>query len=156
MSTNSTGYGGDPTDVSRLWISKGRIYDFAGSFRRDRNYFDYNLLDNSLLSTASATTPALVQEPDSLHLFNTVRRNTDTLLTLMPLSTVSFRAGYNHGTHEGPAYSSIHFGGDTQTLEMFRNGSDTYTGGVDVKLAKRTTSVTTSSTSCTRAIRPSD
>ena len=48
-----------------------------GSFRRDRNYFDYNLLDNSLLSTATAANPVLVPEPDSLHLFNTVRRNTE-------------------------------------------------------------------------------
>ena len=48
LTTYSTGYGGDPYDVSRLNISKGRLYDFAGAFRRDRNYFDYNLLANSL------------------------------------------------------------------------------------------------------------
>jgi len=139
LTTFSTGYGGDPYDISRINISKGRFYDFTGSFRRDRNYFDYNLLDTSLLSTATAAAPVLVTETDSLHLFNTVRRNTDTTLTLLPLSRISFRVGYNHGTHEGPAYSSIHAGGDTQTLEWFRNASDTYTGGVDVKLAKRTT-----------------
>jgi hypothetical protein len=139
LSTFSTGYGGDPYDVSRLKISKGRIYDFSGSFRRDRNYFDYNLLDNSLLSTATAATPALVSEPDSLHLFNTVRRNTDATLTLLPLSMVSFRAGMNHGTHEGPSYSTLHYAGDVQLLDWFRNASNTYTGGVDVKLAKRTT-----------------
>lgn len=139
LTSSSFGYGGDPNDVSYLRLSKGRIYDFSGSFRRDRNYFDYNLLDNSLLSTATATTPALVPEPDSLHLFNTVRRNTDTLLTLLPLSFISFRAGFNHGTHEGPSYSSVHEGGDVQVLQWFRNALDTYTGGVDVKLAKRTT-----------------
>ncbi|MGA3081214.1 MAG: hypothetical protein ABSD44_07505 [Terracidiphilus sp.] len=139
LTTFSTGYGGDPYDVSRLSVSKGRLYNFAGSFRRDRNYFDYNLLANSLLSTASAATPALVTENDSLHLFNTVRRNTDTMLTLMPLSMVSFRAGFNHGTHEGPAYTTAHDGGDVQLFQWFRNASDTYTGGVDVKLAKRTT-----------------
>lgn len=139
LTTSSTGYGGDPFDVSRINISKGRFYDFAGSFRRDRNYFDYNLLDTSLLSTATAAAPVLVTERSSLHLFNTVRRNTDTTLTLFPLSRISFRAGYNHGTHEGPSYSSIHAGGDTQVSEWFRNASDTYTGGVDAKLAKRTT-----------------
>jgi hypothetical protein len=139
LTTASAGYGGDPYDVSRLRISKGRIYDFAGSFRRDRNYFDYNLLDNSLLSTATAATPALVTENDSLHLFNTVRRNTDAQLTLLPLSLVSFRAGFNHGTHEGPSFTSAHDGGDVQLFQWFRNASDTYTGGVDVKLAKRTT-----------------
>lgn len=139
LSTNSIGYGGDPYDVSYLKISKGRLYDFAGSFRRDRNFFDYNLLANSLISNGVTAAPALVAEPDSLHAFNTVRRNTDALLTLMPLSIVSFRAGINHGTHEGPAYSTIHYGPDVQVAEWFRNSQNTYTGGVDVKLAKRTT-----------------
>jgi hypothetical protein len=134
LSGYSTGYGGDPLDATRLRISKGRWYDFNGSFRRDRNYFDYNLLDQSLLGPA-----ALVPEPDSLHLFNTVRRNTDTDLTILPLSIISFRAGFNHGTHEGPTYTTLHDGGDVQLLQWFRNASDTYSGGVDVKLAKRTT-----------------
>jgi hypothetical protein len=134
LTTSSFGYGGDANNVSRLNISKGRLYDFAGSFRRDRQYFDYNLLDNSLLGPNS-----LVPEPDSPHLFNTVRRNTDTNLTILPLSFVSFRAGYNHGIHEGPSYSSVHEGGDAQLYQWFQNSNDTYTGGADVKLAKRTT-----------------
>jgi hypothetical protein len=139
LSTASFGYGGEPNNVSFLNLSKGRLYEFAGNFRRDRNYFDYNLLDNSLLSTASAATPALVAEPSSLHIFNTVRRNTDTLFTLFPLSRVSFRVGYNHNTHEGPTYSTVHGGGDVVVFQWFRNALDTYTGGVDFKLAKRTT-----------------
>jgi hypothetical protein len=134
LTSYSTGYGGDPLDVTRLKFSKGRWYDFDGSFRRDRNYFDYNLLAQSLLGSNS-----LVAEPDSLHLFNTVRRNTDTNLTILPLSIVSFRAAYNHGTHEGPSYTTLHNGGDVQLLQWFRNSADTFTGGVDVKLAKRTT-----------------
>jgi len=139
LSTASFGYGGEPNDVSYLKLSKGKLYDFSGGFRRDRNYFDYNLLDNSLLSTATAATPVLVPEPDSLHLFNTVRRNADGLLTLFPISRFSFRAGYNHNVHEGPTYSTVHYAGDVQVAEMFRNTGSTYTGGVDVKLAKRTT-----------------
>ena len=139
LSTNSTGYGGDPYDVSYFKASKGRFYDFAGSFRRDRSYFDYNLLGNSLLSTSTAITPALIPEPDSLHLYNTVRRNMDTLLTLAPLSRISFRAGFNLGTHEGPSYTTVHYGADTQMAQWFRNRQDTYTGGVDLKMAKRTT-----------------
>ena len=139
LSTSSYGYGGEPINLSYLKFSKGRLYDFNGSFRRNRNYFDYNLLDNSLLSTATPATPALIPEPDSLHIFNTVRRNTDTLLTLFPISRVSLRAGFNHGTNEGPTYSTIHGGGDVQVLQWFRNALDTYIGGVDVKLAKRST-----------------
>lgn len=139
LSTSSFGYGGEPNNVSFLNVSKGRWYDFAGNFRRDRNYFDYNLLDNSLLSTASAATPALIQETSSLHVFNTVRRNTDALVTLFPISRISFRAGYNHNTHEGPTYTNVHGGGDVVILQWFRNSLDTYTGGVDYKMAKRTT-----------------
>jgi len=139
LSSYSTGYGGDPIDVTRLKISKGRLYDFSGSFRRNREYFDYNLLANSLLTTYTATAPVLVPEPDSLHMFNTVRRNADTSLTLLPLSRVSFRAAFDHGTNEGPTYSTVHNAGDVQVLNWVRNGSDTYTAGVDAKLARLTT-----------------
>lgn len=139
LTTNSFGYGGEPLTVSNLHVSKGKFYDFAGSFRRDRNYFDYNLLVNSLLSTATPTNPVLIPEPSSLHIFNTVRRNTDALFTLFPVSKFSFRIGYNHNTNEGPTYSTIHGGGDVQVMQYFRNAIDTYTAGVDYKLAKRTT-----------------
>ena len=139
LTSSSFGYGGDPSDVSYLNVSKGRWYSFAGSFRRDRNYFDYNLLDNSLLSTATTATPVLVPEPDSLHLFNTVRRNTDTMLTILPLSVVDFRAGFNHNIHEGPTYSTVHYAGDVQVAELFRNGNSTYVAGLDWKPFKRTT-----------------
>jgi hypothetical protein len=137
--TSSSGYGGDPYDTTILKLSKGRWYDFTGNFRRDRNYFDYNQLASSLLTNYTAAAPVLVAEPSSLHLFNTVRRNTDTKLTLLPLAFINFRAGYNHGTHEGPSYSTLHGGGDVQVLQWFRNSIDTYTAGVDLKLAKRTT-----------------
>ena len=139
LTTSSFGYGGDPYDVSRLNFSKGRWYAFAGSFRRDRQYFNYNLLANSLLTTFTPTQPVLVPEPDSLHLFNTVRRNTDVLVTILPLSIVSFRAGYNHGTHEGPSLTTLKGGGDVQQNQWFRNSLDSYVGGIDVKVAKRTT-----------------
>lgn len=134
LSTSSFGYGGDPYDVSRLKVTKGRLYDFTGSFRRDRNYFDYNLHVNSLLGPN-----ALVPEPDSLHIYNTVRRNTSTLLTLLPTSMVHVRAGFDHNTNEGPSYSSVHEGGDVQVLQWFRHSLDTYIAGLDVNVAKRST-----------------
>jgi hypothetical protein len=135
LTTSSFGYGGDPNDVSYLNASKGRIYNFAGSFRRDRQYFDYNLLANSL-NTNSA---GLVPENDSPHLFNTVRRNTDAQLTLLPLSRVNIRAGFNYNISAGPSYSSIHEGADALLFQMWSNANETYSGGVDVKLAPRTT-----------------
>jgi hypothetical protein len=55
----------------------------------------------------------------------------------MPVWVVSFRAGYNHNTHEGPAYSTIHQGGDVQEYLWFRNGQETYVGGMDLKLTQR-------------------
>ena len=134
LTTSSFGYGGDPYDATYLNMSKGKWYNFAGTFRRDRQYFDYNLLANSLLGPNQ-----LIAQPSSLHLFNTVRRNTDTLLTLFPVSLVSFRAGYNHGTHEGPSYSTIHQGGDVQESQWFRNAQDTWVAGVDFKPFQRTT-----------------
>ena len=44
--TASTGYGGDPDNFTILRMSKGKLYDFLGQFRRDREYFDYDLLGN--------------------------------------------------------------------------------------------------------------
>jgi hypothetical protein len=42
----TSGLGGDPNNVAKLDFSKGKLYDFSGLFRRDRQYFDYNLLGN--------------------------------------------------------------------------------------------------------------
>jgi hypothetical protein len=134
LNTSSFGYGGDPYDATYLDMSKGKWYDFASNFRRDRQYFDYNLLANSLLGPNQ-----LISQPSSLHLYNTVRRDMDTLLTLLPVSLVSFRAGYNHGTHEGPSYSTVHQGGDVQEYQWWRNAQDTWVGGVDFKPFQRTT-----------------
>jgi hypothetical protein len=139
LSSASYGYGGNPVNTTFLKMSKGRWYDFDSSFRRNRSYFDYNLLVNPFLTSATNATPVLVPVPSSLHLFNTVRRNLDTLVTVLPVSRVSFRAGYNHGTNEGPSYSSVHGGGDVQVFQWWRNSLDTFVGGVDVKLVKRTT-----------------
>jgi hypothetical protein len=139
LSTNSAGYGGDPIDVTRLYVSKGRIYDFVGSFRRDRNYFDDNQFANSLDPTSYAGHVELVQQPHTLHLYDTVRRNSDAQITLLPLSLVSFRAGFNHNTNEGPTLTTEHGSTTAQVFQWFRNSSDTYSGGVDLRIAKRTT-----------------
>ena len=55
LSSNSFGYGGDPVDGTFMNVSKGRIYNFQGSFRRDRQYFDYNLLANPLIPPTSTS-----------------------------------------------------------------------------------------------------
>jgi hypothetical protein len=130
LSTNSFGYGGDPNTVSFLNISKGKLYDFRGSFRRDRQYFDYNLLANPLVPpTSTPFIPIL----DSPHLYNTVRRMTDLNLTLIPLGPVSVRIDYNHNVSEGPSNSTIHQGGEGLLTQFWRNSTDSYTAGLDWK-----------------------
>ena len=136
LSTNSFGYGGDPINATFLNVSKGRIYDFHGSFRRDRQYFDYNLLANPLIPPNSNP---FVPSLSSPHLFNTVRRITDLNVTLAPLSRVSFRAGYNHNINQGPSYSSVHEGTDALLLQSWRNSTDSWIAGVDWKPGYRST-----------------
>lgn len=135
--TGSAGYGGDPNDFTTLRMSKGKLYDFNGLFRRDRQYFDYNLFGNPLVplttyknSTGTYTFP---QVNDAEHLFNTVRRMTDTSLTLFPLSKITIRAGYSQNIMEGPTYSSIHQGSDALLFQAWRTSTDTWLAGIDWK-----------------------
>jgi hypothetical protein len=44
LSAFSNGFGGDPINFAKLSFSKGKLYEFSGTFRRDRQYFDYDLL----------------------------------------------------------------------------------------------------------------
>ncbi len=136
---SSSGYGGDPYDVTSLRLSKGKLYRFQGLFRRDRQYFDYNLLDNPLVpagvTSNGYTFPQVMNSP---HSFNTVRRMTDVGLTLFPVSKISFRTGYSHNTDEGPSYSSQHNGAEALYLQNWRNSTDTWMGSVDWKPVSRT------------------
>ena len=47
LNFSNFGYGGDPNDVTRLRIDKNKWYDFRVLFRRDKNFWDYNLLGKS-------------------------------------------------------------------------------------------------------------
>lgn len=138
MMTNA-GYGGDPNDMTMLRMGKKKLYDFQGLFRRDRQYFDYNLLDNPLvpagLVSNGYTFPQVLNSP---HLFNTVRRMTDVNLTLLPVSKISFRAGYSQNINQGPSYSSQHNGADALYLQNWRNSTDSWMGAVDWKPISKT------------------
>ncbi|MDQ2840009.1 MAG: hypothetical protein M3Y72_03020 [Acidobacteriota bacterium] len=139
LTATNAGYGGDPENVTVLRMSKGKLYDFQGMFRRDREYFDYDLLDNPLvpagLTSNGYTFPQALHSP---HLFNTVRRMTDTSLTLFPLSRIDLRAGYSQNISQGPSYSSLHDGAEAQFLQNWRNSTDTWFAAVDGKLFHRT------------------
>jgi hypothetical protein len=137
---SSSGYGGDPYDVTTLRMSKGKVYRFQGLFRRDRQYFDYDLLNNPLvpagLTSNGYTFPQVTSAP---HSFNTVRRMTDIGLTLFPVSKLSFRTGYSHNTDAGPSYSSQHNGADVLFFQNWRNSTDNWLGAVDWKPVSKTT-----------------
>lgn len=141
LETASSGYGGDPYTFSTLRFSKGKIYDFDGSFRRNRQYFDYNLFGNPLVPAGLTTTTGYTfpQVDFSPALFNTVRRITDLNLTLMPISKVSFRAGYTLNIMQGPTFSSVHFGTEALLSQAWRYSTDNWLGAVDFRPLRHTT-----------------
>jgi hypothetical protein len=152
ISAIGSGFGGDPNNFTRLNLSKGRIYEFSGTFRRDRQYFDYDLLGNPNIpggqsipigpSTAPTGSLAWPQVEQSPVLFNTVRRMTDTNLALFPLSKVTYRAGYSQNIFQGPSLSpsGYQFAKYNAILQEYqRNSTDDFTGAIDWKPVKGTT-----------------
>lgn len=148
----STGYGGDPYSFTKLNLEKGKIYEFSGMFRRDRQYFDYDLLGNPNIpggqsipigpSSAPTGSFAWPQVDHSPFLYNTVRRMMDTDLTLFPLSRVTYRAGYSQNVLEGPSLSPSGYPFamfDAVLQEYQRNSTDDFTGAIDWKPIRGTT-----------------
>ncbi|MEO5936641.1 MAG: hypothetical protein ABIP81_05460 [Terriglobales bacterium] len=136
LTFHNFGYGGDPNNVSSLRVAKDKIYTFSGSFRRDRNFWDYNLLANPLNPTTSNPTIIVNSSP---HRFETVRRNLNLALILAPASPVRVRLGFNHNISEGPSFNSFHEGTDILTFQDWRNRLQTYQIGVDFRFLPRTT-----------------
>jgi hypothetical protein len=140
LSMSNSGYGGDPNNVTTLRVSKDKLYKFQGLFRRDRESFDYNLLDNPLVpagvTSNSYTFPQVLNSP---HLFSTVRRMTDVGLTLFPISKLTFRTAYSQNINQGPSFSSQHNGAEGFFLQNWRNSSDTWLAAVDWKPIAKTT-----------------
>ncbi len=142
----ASGFGGEPNNFARLDFSKGKYYEFSGLFRRDRQYFDYDLLGNpgiptgysipigpSAAPTGSYAWPSVNHSP---FLYNTVRRMTDTSLTLLPLSKFTFRVAYSQNIFQGPSTtpSGNSVAGQEVLLEEFqRNSTDDFTGTFDWK-----------------------
>ena len=164
LSFSNFGYGGDPNDVSRLHIEKNKWYDFRLLFRRDKNFWDYNLYANPLNPAAlnpagSLTTGCYVGPPtaafpqgapgycsrpavaqnNSLQGLDLVRRMQDYNLTLFPNSAVRFRLGYSRNRDEGPSL----FTTDAGTISAFHQANsyttNSYRVGVDVRILPRTT-----------------
>ena len=143
----TNGFGGDPLNVVKLDFSKGKQYEFGGLWRRDRQYFDYDLLGNPNIpggqsipigpSNAPVGQLPWSQVLQSPFMFNTVRHMLDTNLTLFPLSKLTFRVGYSQNSLQGPSRSPSGYGtvaGSTVVLEEYqRNSTDDFMGAVDWK-----------------------
>jgi hypothetical protein len=132
---SSFGWGGDPENVAQARMSKARYYDFRFSFRRDKNYFDYDLLANPLNPPTSSVAIPVNFSPHSM--YNT-RRMYDTDLTLMPQSKISVRLGYSHNRSNGPTFSSFHEGTDVLLNQAWNVTDNLFRIGVDVKVFPRT------------------
>jgi hypothetical protein len=132
---NSFGWGGEPNNALRLHADKNKLFDFRTSFRRDQNFFDYDLLANPLNPSTSSPT---IQVDSSPHSFYTVRRLTDIDLTMLPQSRVTFRLGYSRNNMSGPSFSSVHEGTDALLSQNWNTTLDSYRFGADLKILPRT------------------
>src|ERR1700677_1200516 len=163
LTFSNFGYGGDPNDVTRLRIEKNKWYDFRLLFRRDKNFWDYNLLANplnpaSLNPPGSTTTgcyatpvgtppvvlPVVCSSPavpinDSPHSMDLVRRMQDYDLTLMPQSKIQLRLGYSRNRNEGPGFFTTDGGTISDFNQNYSYTTNAYHAGVDVKVLPRTT-----------------
>jgi hypothetical protein len=150
------GFGGDPENMARLRVQKNKWYNFVGLYRRDKNYFDYNLFGNPLDLNAGSTTcggpvggpptcvnaftpSALSWYTNSPHLQFTTRNMGDFSLTLLPESAISFRLGYARNNTHGRMDTTLEAPIRTLLTEDSGWRSDRYQFGVDVKVIPRTT-----------------
>jgi hypothetical protein len=145
----SSGFGGDSNNVAKLNFSKHKVYEFSGLFRRDRQYFDYDLLANAnIVPTTLNNMAAGVAVPVGTYgsemqspvMFNTVRHMLDTNLILHPLAKVTYRVDYAHNTFQGPSLSPGMSVGKYNNLlqQMQHNGTDDYIAGLDWKPLQET------------------
>ena len=148
--SSSFGFGGDPNGMARLRLEKHGWYNFVGTYRRDKNVFDYDLFGNPLNLNPGITTcgpgctnafnPAALPWYSNTTRTQWVTRNMgDFALTLMPDSKVSVRLGYARNASYGAIGNSLEAPLRTLLLEDSQWKSDRYQGGVDLKFLPRTT-----------------
>ncbi|HZQ21488.1 MAG TPA: hypothetical protein VFA89_01700 [Terriglobales bacterium] len=136
LSASSFGWGGDPENAARLSVSKNVWYDFNFSFRRDHNFFDYDLLGNPLNPASSTPSIPVTFSP---HQFATTRRMYDANLTILPQSRFSVRLGFSRNRSEGPSFSSFHEGTDPLLFQNWNVSSNDYFIGFDLRVLPQTT-----------------
>jgi len=136
LNFSNFGYGGDPNDVTRLRIDKNKWYDFRVLFRRDKNFWDYNLLANPLNPSPSNPTIGIATSPHSLDL---VRSMQDYNLTLLPQSRVKLRLGFSHDRNQGPGFFTTDGGTIPQFNQTYSYTTNSYRVGVDFRILPKTT-----------------
>jgi len=129
------GFGGDPNNGSMLRMSKNKVYDFSGTFRLDRNMWNYDLLANPLNPANSVPTMFIGFSP---HKMDLTRRMSDARLTLFPQSSVRVRLGYSRNNNEGPSLTTYHQGTEALLFQDFKVTTNAYQGGIDFKVLPRT------------------
>lgn len=135
LNVSSFGWGGEPENAGRIGVSKNKWYDFSFLFRRDQNFFDYDLLANPLNPPTSDPNLPVGFSPHEMQIR---RRMYDTSLTLMPQSKVSLRLGYTRNRSEGPSFSSFHEGTDPLLDQAWNVTQNDYHFGVDFKMLSKT------------------
>jgi hypothetical protein len=133
------GYGGDPNSMTRLSIDKNNWYEFTGLFRRDKYFWDYNLLANPFNPLG------FTQITNSPHGLDLVHRYTDLNLILRPQARFRIRLGYTRNIEEGPAFTTSEGESVSSDLsavpQLFQNFKSTVNGyhfGFDYKYIPRT------------------
>lgn len=153
---SSFGFGGDPNDMARLRVEKGKWYNFVGLYRRDQNFFDYDLFANPLTLnpgiTNCSTVVGGVVSPcvavfnpqanyyysNSPHMQATTRNMGDFDLTLFPQSALRVRLGFARNDNNGTVDSSLE-DVNIDLTEQMQSRSDRWTFGFDVRPFARTT-----------------
>jgi hypothetical protein len=135
FSESAFGLGGDPNEVVRIRASKHKWYDFSGSWRRDLNFFDYNLLGNPLNPLSNKPAVPINVSPDYLDLS---RKMLDLNLTVRPQSSLQFQVGYSRYDNGGASTSTVHEGTEALLEQPWHDKSDTFRFGVAWRPLERT------------------
>ena len=144
LNFSNFGYGGDPNNVSRLRIDKNKLFDLQVTFRRDQNFWNYNLFLNPfnptvIAPTNPATNPTFA-DTSSPHALQRIKRMQDYNLTLLPQSRLRFRLGFSHNVDVGPASSTFNGPAARYLLaENYRITMNGYRVGMDFRFLPKTT-----------------
>ncbi len=136
LTASSFGWGGDPSNAARLRAVKHRIYDFTASFRRDQNYFNYNLFANPL--NPPTATP-VVNVDNSPHAYYNQRHMYDFGLKLFPQRRITVLLDYNRNRIYGESFSSVHEGTEALLFQPLNTTHDQYRFGLSWRVNRHTT-----------------